>query len=956
MEGAEETARGLAELEGFFLQEDSHCAKERLGQIEERLCLFRENPVLLDPIFSAAVATSIKRFLREHETGEEGVHGRVLYLLGSIRGRSEVVKHLPLSLGDFKTAAAYLARLDSLSWEERYVVWLWCSHLIALPFPALRILSVAGKTPEEVFCLATAHARRPGKDSEEAALFIGNLLLKRDVGGLLEAFIGEFRGTPLFETVVCVVLEREAGDKKQAMDRIVEIVSQTQTQNTPTHLKILSLIIQKGYGTSSSRNRFFQELFASVHSKETALRWCAAEQTALVLQKLGAPYTDKAVARIVHSFSQPVKRESVGIWEGSCLLLANIVRNRGELFCGLIECIQKALLFRVRSGATYFGACVRDSACYAVWSLARSAPVPGAVAQSLAQILVPMSVFDESVSCRRSGSAALQELIGRTRSVEHGDVLAREINFYAVGNVETIRSKTVPLLCGLVEYRAAAVDHLVGQNLFSALKSVREEASQCLALFSKASPGEIERHFGRVLEESVSTDPFAVHGALLAASAVCEAAPGLFNAVLQRVSFKTVVGAELVLEGVLGLMERVFGSKGEVAVEERTLGVFIDAVFLVLCSKSFPMKRKMAEDVLPCFVEALLSKEETEKKVEEIASSVFLKSEKGKKTDERVGCCLSLGCFARYIGDRGEQTAEMLRRLSKKGFEERRGLSVSIGRVLGSLISFGAVNAARETFKVLSGLLCDYTSSHTGDAGAFVRREAVHSFMAVLGFLGPEECFFKEEVEECVQNIVLMYFGRQDRLHETARECLRLFGETVDRGQFFDEKAFGAFGETEEGSSFGVCLMDTGLAHSAVLGVVYSAGSIEKRKADEALAILDGMSQTESFPSVFLSVFGERIGEKRFVYSLLKTFQFCLERGRYSGGLVECFCQRVGSVGKSYSIKTLKLKIEAICSALSRTEGRSTELRKELENMLGYNCPVLSKTIDEVMAREGVCF
>ena len=82
----------------------------------------------------------------------------------------------------------------------------------------------------------------------------------------------------------------------------------------------------------------------------------------------------------------------------------------------MTDAISQALYLDLRKGAHSIGSNVRDAAAYVLWSLARtqgsSAIAPHA--ESLAQHLVVVSLFDREVHVRRAASAAFQEFVGRT--------------------------------------------------------------------------------------------------------------------------------------------------------------------------------------------------------------------------------------------------------------------------------------------------------------------------------------------------------------------------------------------------------------------------------------------------------------------------------------------------------------------------------------------------------------
>ena len=81
----------------------------------------------------------------------------------------------------------------------------------------------------------------------------------------------------------------------------------------------------------------------------------------------------------------------------------------------------QALLFDIRKGAHSIGSNVRDAASYVLWSLARAQGVDALRphALELARRLVTVALFDREIPIRRAASAAYQEFVGRTVSVQH---------------------------------------------------------------------------------------------------------------------------------------------------------------------------------------------------------------------------------------------------------------------------------------------------------------------------------------------------------------------------------------------------------------------------------------------------------------------------------------------------------------------------------------------------------
>lgn len=81
----------------------------------------------------------------------------------------------------------------------------------------------------------------------------------------------------------------------------------------------------------------------------------------------------------------------------------------------MVPKLEEALLFDINMGWHSVGQSVRDSACYVVWSFARTF-TPDLMkphVATLATHLIIVSLFDREINCRRAASATFQECVGR---------------------------------------------------------------------------------------------------------------------------------------------------------------------------------------------------------------------------------------------------------------------------------------------------------------------------------------------------------------------------------------------------------------------------------------------------------------------------------------------------------------------------------------------------------------
>ncbi|OLQ16619.1 hypothetical protein ChUKH1_14340 [Cryptosporidium hominis] len=114
------------------------------------------------------------------------------------------------------------------------------------------------------------------------------------------------------------------------------------------------------------------------------------------------------------------KKLSPNELEGKCLTIAELLRSRLTFFFEhylpeILEFLQYCLNYEYWIGNRSFGVQIRDSACYIIWSLARGVPpkVLKPYSNKIISSIIPLTVFDSQINGRRSSCAALQELIGR---------------------------------------------------------------------------------------------------------------------------------------------------------------------------------------------------------------------------------------------------------------------------------------------------------------------------------------------------------------------------------------------------------------------------------------------------------------------------------------------------------------------------------------------------------------
>lgn len=221
-----------------------------------------------------------------------------------------------------------------------------------------------------------------------------------------------------------------------------------------------------------------ERLLSCLGDKDTAVRFGASKSLAVISRKLAADLAGDVLEAVMgiydedvfyqHNSSSGGKRQKMlsavtaEKWHGATLTLATFLRQRAVRSTSVLErvarCIVDALRFEQRRATFAVGGNVRDAACYAAWSLARSystaellavGPIDGHanVQQLLATELAVAGCLDPLGNIRRAASAAMQELIGRhPNMIIEGIRVVQVVDYNAVA----LRRRSVITVAGEV--------------------------------------------------------------------------------------------------------------------------------------------------------------------------------------------------------------------------------------------------------------------------------------------------------------------------------------------------------------------------------------------------------------------------------------------------------------------------------------------------------------------------
>lgn len=167
----------------------------------EELCTILERyqlqPALLDPHMEGWL---LKLFAPVKKADPTLLHFimRVVYFLAKIRGYKTLIKFFPHEVTDLEPSFELLLAQgdpdDSDNWETRYVLLLWVSIVIRVPFDLCSIDTTETGAGEEgsllhrIMTVAMSYLGQPTKTREGAAVLIAQLLTRRDAESQLIRF------------------------------------------------------------------------------------------------------------------------------------------------------------------------------------------------------------------------------------------------------------------------------------------------------------------------------------------------------------------------------------------------------------------------------------------------------------------------------------------------------------------------------------------------------------------------------------------------------------------------------------------------------------------------------------------------------------------------------------------------------------------------------------------------
>ncbi|KAJ8667301.1 hypothetical protein QAD02_008963 [Eretmocerus hayati] len=262
-----------------------------------------------------------------------------------------------------------------------------------------------------------------------------------------------------------------------------------------------------------------EHLIRGLYDKSIMIRWSAAKGIGRITARLPIDLADDVLGYVINIFSS---RESETSWHGGCLALAELGR-RGLILPYRLKDITplviQALVFDEPRAYGPVGSIIRDAACFVCWSFARAfePQVFEPYVKEIATALLVVTCFDREINCRRAGSAAFQENVGRQGNFPHGIDIISAADYFEVGVRSNAYLKISVHVAKFEGYLKPLIDHLVKKKITHWDVAIRELASKALHNLTDLDPTHIIKEVLPVLLINIdSIDLYVRHGSILA--------------------------------------------------------------------------------------------------------------------------------------------------------------------------------------------------------------------------------------------------------------------------------------------------------------------------------------------------------------------------------------------------------------------------------------------------------
>lgn len=660
-----------------------------------------------------------------------------------------------------------------------------------------------------------------------------------------------------------------------------------------------------------------ERLLSCLGDKDTAVRFGASKSLAVVSRKLPPDLAGEVLEAVMAIYEEdvffspaPARQKMLSAvtaekWHGATLTLATFLRQRAVRSTDVLERVVRSIIdalhFEQRRATFALGGNVRDAACYAAWSLARSYSTDellavgdmdgrGNVQQVLATELAVAGCLDPLGNIRRSASAALQELIGRhPNMVVEGIKVVQVVDYNAVAlrrrSIITVAKEVAGL--GSVYWEAIAGGIVDGwRGVGSSDADGRKLAAQGLGeLVGISFPGDgTEAQSGRAvglvrslvhrIRTEGKSDVEIWHGGTWALAEVLDGllalptarsltifpeAKTLLEAVFEKLTGKEflspILRPELTSESAARLVSTL-SSSCPVILQQKIISINTLRLWTAIIEASLDRNDDVVlEQAVPA-TKAFFSNLSVQNR-ERIIQSWCLRASTGKKR----GYVLALGEVLGFVytADKTLKTTVIKTLVSAAQRLGEVELRVAAIRALGSgVIPREGLQDPAVTAAVLAAL-DDYEVDSRGDIGSWARSEAIRAVFENWGGEGLKGDVNGDVEWEVLKRIVRLSAERLDRVRTRSCEVLLKISASWDPSElesYIDRSKLAAYSVSSKEYFQGLIplLNHPRLKAEFLKGYVTSAGAGSDSLLKMSRTILlEYLSSVSTSPSSYVS-------------------------------------------------------------------------------------------------------
>ncbi|OWB66254.1 hypothetical protein B5S33_g3618 [[Candida] boidinii] len=390
--------------------------------------------------------------------------GLIFYTFTKVRGFKTISNCLSsttaLLASVSQRCSLLLGHDTSVTWQETYLLLVWLSILILVPFP---LVSISSSLPETLFNLANHHLQFSGSENDAATILMGRFLSRYDNVIFLNGFLQQLNSKTneqwtkekdvikigIFKTTNFLL---KIG-KLQLLFPFLKILLNIAILNLKTSKSTMVIgmciknlgklgVIFLEIGDYDSVEDIIEILIHFVGANDTSIRYYVSKQLSKIGKRLPLDMKEDIFLCLIKELNIPnIPNLHDEFTNFSSIILLdlqvdyediNIETYHGVLTClgefsrmkllslpfvfFSISLIHKTLFLQQHKLTHSVGSQIRDSSCFVAWAISkryRQDELPLTCWLQLFKDLMLSSCFDRDLMIRRASSAAMQELVGR---------------------------------------------------------------------------------------------------------------------------------------------------------------------------------------------------------------------------------------------------------------------------------------------------------------------------------------------------------------------------------------------------------------------------------------------------------------------------------------------------------------------------------------------------------------